>query len=461
MYQPNTVDVIHLTLPPESIVALESEPDEYVPGTFSLAETEGTPGTEKAPSTPLSVEIRLKGNVKGSFRSLAGKAAFKVKFKKSQKFLGLRKMTLNNMVDDPSQIHETLAYSAFRGAGVPAPRTGYAYLFVNGEDFGLHLNIETVDVVALEKWFGVFHEPPQHLYEGEDGVDVRPGEALAFEIDEGKEEERADLEALIGAVNTAAPAFSPRVAGFADLGEMTRMWAVEKYIGDWDSYSGQQGEALPNNYYLYSDPAGRFQMIPWGADQTWEPGHRLQFDGQAGLLFDDCLEDPACATTYRESLRAATVEIASLDLSGLGERTAALLLPWEQMEQSNSRHEHNVEEIEAAVEGVHEFIATRPGEAAAWLATHTPPAIAATGPLPVAPVGCVVPRLKGKNLTSAKNRSRRADCRIGKVTKKRGATAKTGKVIKQSPRPGRLLAPGSKVSVWLRGGAQSLVSSHR
>jgi hypothetical protein len=35
-----------------------------------------------------------------------------------QRFQGLKKLTLNNMVQDKSMIHETLAYASFRSAGV-------------------------------------------------------------------------------------------------------------------------------------------------------------------------------------------------------------------------------------------------------------------------------------------------------------------------------------------------------
>ena len=41
------------------------------------------------------------------------------------------------------------------------------------------------------------------------------------------------------------------------------MWAVEKYIGQWDGYAGRDGETwLPNNYYLYSDPNGASRCCP-------------------------------------------------------------------------------------------------------------------------------------------------------------------------------------------------------
>src|ERR1041384_471009 len=80
LFNPATVYVVHLPLPPASIKGLEDEPEEYVPGEFSIATTGGTPATEGTPSTPVAVEVRLKGST--SFEDLDGKAAFKLKFPK-------------------------------------------------------------------------------------------------------------------------------------------------------------------------------------------------------------------------------------------------------------------------------------------------------------------------------------------------------------------------------------------
>src|SRR6185312_338603 len=93
MYEPTSLVEIHLGLPPVSITALEAEPKEYVEGTFSLAGTNGTPGTAGPFSAPLTVGIELKGSI-GSLRRLTEKAAFKIKFNKyveGQSFLGLEK----------------------------------------------------------------------------------------------------------------------------------------------------------------------------------------------------------------------------------------------------------------------------------------------------------------------------------------------------------------------------------
>ncbi|HVO55606.1 MAG TPA: IPT/TIG domain-containing protein [Solirubrobacterales bacterium] len=63
--------------------------------------------------------------------------------------------------------------------------------------------------------------------------------------------------------------------------------------------------------------------------------------------------------------------------------------------------------------------------------------------------GCTVPKLKGKKLKAAKSSLKKAGCRLGKVTKKKGASAKTGKVAKQGTAQGKLVAPGAKVNVTL------------
>lgn len=392
IYQPSAMVEVDLTLSAEAEKSLEEEPDEDVKGTFSAWLTDGEPGGSKTElTTSHPVEVHLKGHVGGSFRPITEKAAFKLKFKKTERFLGLRKMTLNNMVEDPSMIHETLAYSLFRAAGVPASRTGFAYLRVNGEDFGVYLDVETLDETALARLYGA--GSTLHLYEGEYGADVDAAgvatvEAVVpegdpkFEMDEG-EGPPADLEALAGAVAAPSPSFSARVAGLADLAEMTRMWAVEKYISHWDGYSGEEAANKPNNYYLHSDLAGLFQMLPWGTDNTWQIERRIGFDGPGGLLFNGCLGEAECFGRYVAALQALQGQVSALDPDGLAVSTAALLKPWQELEEAeSSRGERDVAEIEAAVAKVRQYIAERPGELAAWLAVHAPKPIVLGPPPP-------------------------------------------------------------------------------
>jgi hypothetical protein len=355
LFDPGAVAEIDFTLPPASLQKLTEEPetDEYQHAEITVKAAGTT-------YTLADVGFRLKGG-HGSFRELDGKAAFKVKFKEfgGSKFLGLKKLTLNNMVQDPSMVHETMAYELFRALGVPAPRTGYAFVRVNGDPYGVYLNVETPDDVMLENWFAT----TQHLYEADDpGVDVRTDEAETFEVDEGDKEDFSDLEALIEAVNVETGDWSDNVGPVADLNEMTRAWAVERYVAHWDGYAGTAAPFRPNNYYLHSDEAGVFQTLPWGTDQTWEPGREVEFDEQAGgLMFNKCLAGASCRQLYLGGLSEVRCAALESDDAARAAKLAAMLAPY-QDDEDEARRESTPVEIAAELEAVEAFATDRPAE---------------------------------------------------------------------------------------------------
>jgi hypothetical protein len=85
--------------------------------------------------------------------------------------------------------------------------------------------------------------------------------------------------------------------------------------------------------------------------------------------------------------------------------------------------------------------------------TFQSPAAASLSPAPVAPASvaprCAVPNLTGKHLKAAKKKIRAGHCKVGTIAKANGVTAKSGKVVKQNPKPGTIRAAGSKVFVKL------------
>jgi hypothetical protein len=62
---------------------------------------------------------------------------------------------------------------------------------------------------------------------------------------------------------------------------------------------------------------------------------------------------------------------------------------------------------------------------------------------------CLVPRLGAKKLVAARKVLKSADCKLGRVTKLKGATAKSGLVVSQNPQSGKKLAAGAKIAVKL------------
>ena len=141
-YNPVVVNNISLTLPQSSVDALNNNPytTVYQPASVTITTADGI-------VTSLSnIGVRLKGQATRT--NLYGKAPLKLKFDAfvtDQKFMGLTRMTLNSMAQDPSFVHEATAYRLYRAMGVIAPRTTYSWVTLNGADFGLYMNVESVD----------------------------------------------------------------------------------------------------------------------------------------------------------------------------------------------------------------------------------------------------------------------------------------------------------------------------
>jgi hypothetical protein len=101
-----------------------------------------------------------------------------------------------------------------------------------------------------------------------------------------------------------------------------------------------------------------------------------------------------------------------------------------------------------------QITATAPKSARVGAVDVTVTTIAGTSPVGRADrfyyEGCRAPKLKGKRLKAAKKALYRADCRLGKVQRRKVSNGKLRhKVIKQSPKPGKVLATGSKVRIVL------------
>ena len=110
------------------------------------------------------IAVRYKGNQTFRVGRQTGKISLKIdlnKYVKGQKLAGLTKLNFDNNINDPTWMREVLAFRFFRDAGVPAPRTSYAriYITVNGTVThwyrGLFSVMEDVDENFIADRFGV------------------------------------------------------------------------------------------------------------------------------------------------------------------------------------------------------------------------------------------------------------------------------------------------------------------
>ena len=345
VYNPSKIVRADLTLPEDSIASLNN-PETftvYVPGTLALS-------LDGKSSGNLSVKLRLKGST--SMYSLAETPSFKIKFPNKEfpfGYLGLKRMTFNGLVQDTSKLHEYGAYALFNAMGLPAPKTGWLRLYINGVDRGLFINVEQPDQTFMEKRF---KDITQHIYEGIADKDFRMGNDTGddktgyFLVDYGWKA-TPNKRDLTKAINYNADweykTWYPGLNAVFDRTQMIKFFAVENYLGHWDGYSGPD----VNNYYIRSNTRGKFSFIPWGTDQTfgenrgtdklgddWKTSMLSQSAAQPwsktkprGMIYTKCISYKPCRTEYLNDLKAVAAMVTSMKLTTKMKAAANLINP--------------------------------------------------------------------------------------------------------------------------------------
>ncbi len=293
LFAPGALPRFELVISEDAMRSLDDKPRKPVPADFIYRGARWK-----------NVAVRFKGH--RAMRDWDGKPAFKIEFDRFQPgrtFLGLRSLTLNNLVEDPTMVRETLAYRLFKEAGVPAPRTGWAELVINGEPWGLYLDVESLDDQFLVAHLGA----PSNMYEGEYGCDLYPEDVWGFDQDAGDDHSRADLAALARAVAAHDPRLLGGDAPLLDLPRVLAYLATSALVSDFDGYRHS------HNYRLARDPAsGRWLFLPWGLDRTFKK--RLDLYDSDGLIARRCFADAACRAAYDRTIVTLAGRFAAMDL---------------------------------------------------------------------------------------------------------------------------------------------------
>lgn len=329
---------IHISLDDGAIAALGREPREYVVADVRVGDLDLS-----------DVGVRLKGTF--SFQGLSGKAAFKIRFDKfipGQSIGSIHRLTLNNMRQSRGMVSEWLGYQVFAAAGVPAPRAGYARVWVNGELYGLYANVETEDEHFLARHFD---DPSGNLYEAE-LTDLTDEEIDDYEQEQGTDMSRQDLAALAQAIADPSDGLFFDQPALLAAEEFWSFVAAEAWTGHWDGYW------KAHNYRLYADPgSGRFHFLPWGIDQTYE--RRLDpFDG-AGVLTQKCFGSERCLAEYARAGRQLVTAASELDLATRLDDIAALI---DESIEHDPRKPYGIDKIRRHQAAIRAYLLEQPSQ---------------------------------------------------------------------------------------------------
>lgn len=243
------------------------------------------------------VGIRLKGE--NSFLPVGEKPSLKIKFDKyvDMDFGGLDEITLNNMSNDYSMMHERVAYRLMREAGVPASRCSHAELWFNDEDYGTYAVLENVDRDMMKQWID---DPDKQgiMFEVWD-VDFYDQYIPYFELEYG-EDDRTHLQGVADAMEKSSPSNAIEAAEeYLDYDQFIWFYAVETIIGQYDSYPFS---SPGDDAHVFVDPTqDRLIWLPHGMDETFYYPDRDPTSVN-GIIAKTCLENADCKQKYFDAV---------------------------------------------------------------------------------------------------------------------------------------------------------------
>jgi spore coat protein H len=262
------------------------------------------------------VGLHLKGAA-GSFRQLEEKPSFTLSFNQfnpNQRFHGLRKIHLNNSVQDGSYLNEIIAGELFRAANVPATRAVHALVDLNGKHLGLFVLKEgfTKDFLGL-----YFKKTNGNLYDMDPGREIT--EKLKKDMGDGPDD-WADLKAL--AVAAQEPDLVKRwteLQKLLDVDRFISFIAMEVMTCHWDGYALGR-----NNFRIYYDrDSNKILFFPHGTDQMFQNPTAAIRPPMAGLLAQSLLRVPQGRHLYRD--RFGIIFSNTFNLSALSNRVDAIV----------------------------------------------------------------------------------------------------------------------------------------
>ena len=228
--------------------------------------------------TVSNAAVRYKGNGTYLRSQEMAKRPFKVdlnKFSTNAPLAGRTTLNFANLVSDDSCIHDTLGYEVYRAAGVPAPRTAFARMFVSTNAsppayLGVYAMVENVDQPFAVEWFGtrkgsLFKPVTTELFSdlGGDWSAYKGIYDPKTRLTPAQSERVIDLARLL--THAHDEAFAAAIGQFIDLEEFSRFLAVTVLISSYDGFlnNGQ-------NFCLWLSPeTQQFQFIPWDLDNAW------------------------------------------------------------------------------------------------------------------------------------------------------------------------------------------------
>lgn len=254
--------------------------------TFYLTDVEVPANLMVDGRTYPDVGVRFRG--RASFLTSPGrKKSLRVRLDfvhRKQDVQGYETLNLLNAHDDPSMLREVVHSQICREYG-PAAKANLVRLVINGESFGVYVNVQQIDKKFVDQWFGTTDGKRWKVPASFDGrgaltwlgEDVRRYKS-AYQLKTGGKGKKKAWRALMRLCRilekTPTSELADTLPEVLDIEHALWFLAIENVFMDGDGYASSGGD-----YYLYMDPKERFHPIPYDNDATFRS--RAPRDGVA------------------------------------------------------------------------------------------------------------------------------------------------------------------------------------
>ena len=235
-----------------------------------------------------NVAIRGKGNTSLS-QVTNDRYSYKIEFDhydSTSTYYGLDKLALNNVIQDNTYMKDYLTYTMMNDMGVAAPLCSYAYITVNGEDWGLYLAVEGIEESFLQRNYGKDYGD---LYKPDSmNMGGGRGNGEKFNMDEfmqdsdtgdnSSQNNNTNETATQPPTETTTNKSEQTVPGFG--GQMPEGMTPPDFGGSGNPFGGQRPEGMTPPDFSGENPFGSempdFSQMPEGMTPPTDENENLQ-----------------------------------------------------------------------------------------------------------------------------------------------------------------------------------------
>lgn len=232
-----------------------------------------------------------------------------------QRLGGYRTLNLLNSNGDPTFLRAVL-YNQIAREYIPTPKTNFVRVVINGESWGVYVNVQQFNKDFTEEWYGTkkgarWKAPGSPggraglEYLGEDVAKYKE----RFEI-KSKDDPKswAALIALCRALNeTPAEKLEETLAPILDIDGALKFLALENVFINTDGYWVRSSD-----FNLYQDEAGRFHILPHDTNETFSLPEGPGMRGGGGEARGVDLDPLVSANDARKPLLSKLLAVPSL-----------------------------------------------------------------------------------------------------------------------------------------------------